>query len=155
MSPLRKSWTWANKVRTHCHHFNQCVPGSGFIFCRAEQPEESLPAWKRLDSKVCTEKLTTGEHDGDSLCLRRTYCFLLCTKEKHFLRKKKRGYKNSSSDDQNAQEVDPKALEYIMISKKNDLKKFSNRHDDAREQTVSVLMIVKDCESLVYCSHAQ
>lgn len=74
---------------------------------------------------------------------------------KTFSQKKKRGYKNSSSDDQNAQEVDPKALEYIMISKKNDLKKFSNRHDDAREQTVSVLMIVKDCESLVYCSHAQ
>lgn len=71
---------------------------------------------------------------------------------KTFSLKKKRGYKNSSSDDQNAQEVDPKALEYIRILKKNYLKEYSNWDDYAREQTVSVLMIVKDCESL-YIAH--
>lgn len=151
MSLLRKSWTGANKVRTHCNHFNQCVPGSGFIFCRAEQPEESLPAWKRLDSKVCTEKLTTGEHDGDSLCLRRTYCFLLCTKEKHFLWKKK-GYKNSSSDNQNAQEVDPKALEYIIFSKKKWFKKIQQL---AWRCTRANCICSDDCERLwvLYFAH--
>lgn len=59
--------------------FNQCVPGSVFIFCRAEPPVESLPATKRLDSMVCTEKLTTAEHDGGGL---RLIPSLFCTRKK-------------------------------------------------------------------------
>lgn len=56
---------WANKVHIYCQHFNRCV-GSGFIFFRAEQPEESLPVQNHRNYEVCMEKLAT-EGDRDSL----------------------------------------------------------------------------------------
>lgn len=71
--------------------FNQCVPGSVFVFCRAEPPEESLPASKRLDSMVCTEKLTTAEHDGGGLRLTASLFFLYQKEKKRFEKKVVKG----------------------------------------------------------------
>lgn len=86
--------------------FNQCVPGSVFVFCRAEPPEESMPASKRLDSMVCTEKLTTAEHDGGGF---RLPFFFFCT------RKKKRDFKKSGK---RSSCISQKTGSYVLLTMK-------------------------------------